>query len=1019
MRSLRRTLLGWVFLLATLVPLVAQRPAFRHFDLRDGLPQSQVTALLEDRHGFIWVGTNTGGVARLGASGFQTFSAAQGLRALFVRNLLEDPQGRIWIASQEGISRIQGESVVNFGPDEGLADASFSALALDAEDQLLVANRQGLFRYRDHRFEPVPLPSPWTGRPLWRVVRDQARNLWLVDREDHIAHWDAQGLREYPLPPNPRPRQLRDVQVDPQGQLWVLQEDRLLRMEKGQWLEERLQGPPRATKASSLRFSPRGGYLVSLGGDGLVEKDSHGRLQWLDSSNGLPRDRILVAIRDRRGSLWVGSDGDGLAVQSLPGLLALDAQGQAGSTPGADLGAVVNILELGDEQFLLASSTGLYRVKMGQGIQAHWTRRQGLPADECWGLLADGSGGVWVGTERGLAHWQRDTVAPAGPKALSRAAITTLVRDGKRILVGCEVGLVALDLQGHLLSQHHLPKELGNDSVTDVVRFQGHLLLATSSGLWEFAEGAIRRTHGEAPFARATITAVGTDSQGHLWVGTMRGLYLWRSGHWDTFGMKDGLPDEGINFITEVSPGRIALGHGKGLTLLEGHRMHHLGLAQGLISEETNHNGFLMDQRGRLWAGMIGGVNILENGRGFRNTPLPPPQVLGLRWPTGFLAPPGLAELPPRPEFLDISFDTGAPLTPGLVHYEAHLQGVDEGWQPVGQSRILHYRNLGSGSYQFHLRASLDGGGWVEAAPLRFQVLPAWHERWLVRGLLGLALLGLLAWFQWWRMQALAAQSRRLEETIQVRTLLLDRQNRALEHAHGQVKRSLESRMKLVDMVTHDLRSPLTSILLFLDRLREVAPGGTKLLDGMEREAHRIEGLLRNLLNQSRAESLLQDIKLTLALPGAVTEGFEDVLRLKADAKGLCFSLEVDPDVHGVWIQADLATLHQVMLNLFENALKFTPLGGSLGIRSRVDREEGTWTLEVWDTGRGIAPDQMADLFRPFGQARGSDAAQGWGLGLSICQSILEAHCGELKVESALGQGSRFTMVLPLDPGTP
>jgi len=216
--------------------------------------------------------------------------------------------------------------------------------------------------------------------------------------------------------------------------------------------------------------------------------------------------------------------------------------------------------------------------------------------------------------------------------------------------------------------------------------------------------------------------------------------------------------------------------------------------------------------------------------------------------------------------------------------------------------------------------------------------------------------------------------------------------------------------------VTHDLRSPLTTILLSLDRLREVAPKGAHLLDGMEREAHRIEGLLRNLLDQSRAESLLQNIQLCRVLPTEVTEGFEDVLHLKAEAKGLVFSLEVAPEVQEVWIKADIATLHQVMLNLFENALKFTPAGGSLGIRSRVDRQDGTWILEVWDTGRGIAPAQVEELFRPFGQAKGTDAAQGWGLGLSICQSILDAHRGELKVESELGQGSRFLMVLPLDP---
>lgn len=138
------------------------------------------------------------------------------------------------------------------------------------------------------------------------------------------------------------------------------------------------------------------------------------------------------------------------------------------------------------------------------------------------------------------------------------------------------------------------------------------------------------------------------------------------------------------------------------------------------------------------------------------------------------------------------------------------------------------------------------------------------------------------------------------------------------------------------------------------------------------------------------------------------------MLRLKAEAKGLQFSLEVDPETERVRIEADTATLQQVMLNLFENALKFTPTGGSVGILSRVKREEGTWILEVWDTGRGVEPEKIAALLQPFGQARASDATQGWALGLSICQSILDAHHGELRIESQLGLGSRFMMVLPL-----
>lgn len=1014
--SLTRTTLIWLWLslLGTLLPLAGQQPSFRRFKLHEGLPQSQVTALLEDRWGFLWVGTNTGGVARLGASGFHTYAAGQGLRALFVRNLMEDPQGSIWVASQEGVSEIRGEVVVNHGPIQGLPAASPSDLALDAEGRVLVANRHGLFRKEGERFAPVPLPAPWTGHALRRVARDRAMGLWLVDQSGQLARWDAQGIKEIPLPPAHRSQPFRDIQVDSSGQVWILLDDALFRREKGQWIQEPLPALPRSAKAFTLRFSPRGGYLVALGSAGILEKDSQGHFQILDASKGLPRDRILVALRDRRGVLWVGSDGDGLAAQSQPGLLAIGLAAVPGEDPIPNLGAISSILELGGDRFLLTSSTGLYQVDFGRGVTAHWTTRQGMPSNECWGLLADGTGGAWISTDRGLARWQGGRVKSGGAQELAKDTITTLVRDGEHLLAGSEQGVIRMDASGRVLSRHRLPQDVGNDGVSNVLRHEGRLLLATSMGLWELADGEIRRVHGDAPFAEATVTALALDSQGRLWVGTMRGLHLYRSGRWESFGTAEGLPDEGINFITEVSPGRIAIGHNKGLTLLEGRSMHHLGLSQGLISEETNHDAFLVDGHGRLWIGMVGGVCVLENVRGFRNPPLPKPRVLGLRWPGGIAASPDSVRVPPQPDFLDLGFDIGAPLVPSAVRYEAFLQGVESHWRPVNQGLTLQYRNLGAGKYQFRLRASSDGTAWAESQPLLIEVLPAWHEQWLVRGGIALGLLFLLGWILWLRIHRLAKRSRDLEETIDARTLLLAHQNRALEQAHEQIKRSLEGRLKFLDMVTHDLRSPLTTILLTLDRLRELAPDGTLMLDVMEREAHRIEVLVRNLLNRSRSETLIQGLQLVTTTPAEVTEGFEDVLRLKAEAHGLGFHLDVSPETERVHVQADTATLHQVMLNLFENALKFTPAGGQVGLRSTVDSGTQTWSLEVWDTGRGLDEGKIQELLKPFSQAHVADAVQGWGLGLSICQSIVDAHRGELKIESELGKGARFRVVLPL-----
>lgn len=1007
----------WGFCLAGAL-LQGQQPAFRHFGLRDGLPQSQVTTLLEDHAGFIWLGTETGGVARMSASGIKPFGAAEGLKARLVYAMIEDRRGGIWIGSEEGISCIRGNAVTNFGPRDGLPAASTLALCLDGDGHLLAGSHAGLFRLQGRRFVQVPLPPPFQGQPIRFMARDKAGGIWLAGSRDLLGRWDGRTLRLFPLPPDGGHASIQDLQADPQGRIWVLLPNRLLRMDRGAWLPVPLPGLPASPKMLSLRFDAHGGgRLIALGGDGLLVVPRQGPPRRLTSADGLPRDSILVALRDSRNVLWVGSDGDGLAAQVVPGLWTLD---QAPDIPGRNLAAVMAIARVGPHRVLLASSTGLYLVQRGQGIKGHWTRAQGLPSDELWCLLPDDRGGAWVGTDRGLVRWREGRVAPVGLAALARTTVLTLVRDQGRILAGTEQGLFLLDAEGRLLGHLSLPASLGTDEIDDVLRYEGHLLVGTPVGLWRVEGDRMLPTFQDAPFSATNVTCMAADAAGELWVGTLNGLYRLHQRRWITYGLQQGLGDDSINFIASLGPGTMVIGHNRGVDILSGHAIQHLTRAQGLISDETNHDGFMVDPEGRLWIGMIGGVSILDAPGTFRNPPLRPPTVLEVRWPGGVVGMPHRVVVPPAPGSLDFTFDTAEPVTPGLLRYQALLEGFDINWRTVpSRGPELHYRGPGAGTYRFRLRVQQDHGPWIEAEPITVVIRPTWYQTWWARGALGLAILGMVWGLVWVRSHRLALRAQALEGTVEARTMALARQNWALEQAHGQIKRSLESRLKLMNMVTHDLRSPLTSIMLSLDRLREVAPEGRALLDLMDREADRIETLLRNLLDRSRSEALLQGLSLAPTVAAAVTEGFEEVLRLKAEAKDLVLRLEVEPGTDRAFIRADLAALQQVMLNLFENALKFTPPGGQVGLRSGLDSPRQEWSLEVWDTGRGLEASQIQEILRPFRQNRSGDAAQGWGLGLSICQDILGAHHGRLEIRSEPGQGAAFRMVLPLMPGGP
>jgi len=144
--------------------------------------------------------------------------------------------------------------------------------------------------------------------------------------------------------------------------------------------------------------------------------------------------------------------------------------------------------------------------------------------------------------------------------------------------------------------------------------------------------------------------------------------------------------------------------------------------------------------------------------------------------------------------------------------------------------------------------------------------------------------------------------------------------------------------------------------------------------------------------------------------PHQLLEGMEDALRLKAEWAGLHFSWDVKP-IEGQ-VLADALAIQQVLLNLFGNALKVTTPGGGVGVRSSVKGER--WVLEIWDTGRGFDAGEIERLFQPFTQVEISDIGKGWGLGLSIVKSLVDAHGANITVESKPGHGSTFRLAFVL-----
>ncbi len=240
-------------------------------------------------------------------------------------------------------------------------------------------------------------------------------------------------------------------------------------------------------------------------------------------------------------------------------------------------------------------------------------------------------------------------------------------------------------------------------------------------------------------------------------------------------------------------------------------------------------------------------------------------------------------------------------------------------------------------------------------------------------------------------------------------------QERALIRAKEDAEAANRAKSAFLATMSHEIRTPLNGVLGMAQAMAvdELSPPQRERLDVIRQSGESLLAILNDVLDLSKIEAGkldLEDAEFDLEeLAQAVHATFAAV----AESKGLSFDLTVERGARGVY-RGDPVRVRQVLWNLVSNALKFTDRGG---VKVRVARKAGALVFEVADSGIGIAPEQLAHLFRKFEQADASTTRRfgGTGLGLAICRELTELMGGEISARSTRGSGATFTVRLPLE----
>lgn len=1014
------------------VPAALETPRLRRLGVDDGLPSSGVHAIAQDRAGYLWLATRDG-LARFDGVDFRVWRYTPGDASALPGNNIQalhvDASDRVWVAieghgvswlgpERRGFSHLRRELGAALGSDEiwAIASTADGAVWLGSFGGGLhrLAADGAITRFVHQPDDARSLPAD---NVLALAVAADG-GLW-VGTTAGLARWTGHDFEAVAAGRLSSPV-VFSLSADADGSLWI---------GTAQGLDRRGPAGDIAPVPWRAQLSDRGVTAVLRDRDGT---------RWIATRSGLDRERdgrvhpvqggpsFLAAFEDHEGGLWFASRGHGL-YRLTAGWRQFGALERRLGDPQGTLGndAVQALAPAGGNRiWVVGSGHALDRVDLDAlTVERVLSGPSAFPDRRLWSVLQRRDGSVWVGHHLGLTRFDpsgdrplRHYLAGSEADAALPGPVTLLCETADGLLWSASLGygLQARDAEGRV--RHSLPADGGAGMAWAgpeqlIPGPDGGLWLAGASGLlrWEAEAQALRPVAG-APEGR--IHGVLFLPPDRLWLSRPGLLEAWR---WQDerlellqrYGSDDGIPAVEAGGLAADRSGVLWLSTPRGLLRFDplARQARLFTSRDGLHSQEFVDRPPLLAGNGIGVAATAAGLALFDPARLRAQAMLPRLSLdaLSLRRDEDEVALPTDAArivLQPADRDLRVAARLLSFADPRGHRYRFRLDGYDPDWVENGARNERVFSRLDPGSYRLQVTAAAAGGPWSLPHELEVQVLPPWWRHpaaGLVAGLLALLLLAAAA--SLYRARLRQRHARQLGE-----------QRRHL------AEQSSEAKSRFLATLGHEIRTPMTGVLGMAELLLGSAlpeAAHAKVLQ-IQRAGQHLLRLLNDALDLARIEAgKLELVAVPFDLHALLDEAAA-LLRPLAEAKGLRFSLQRGPDTPRALL-GDAARVRQILLNLGNNAIKFTERG-EVALRTSALAGDGV-LIEVADSGPGLSAEQQARLFRRFEQADGAQTAArygGSGLGLAICQELAGAMGGRIDVVSAPGEGASFRVALPL-----
>jgi ligand-binding sensor domain-containing protein/signal transduction histidine kinase len=699
----------------------------RFTPVAEDLPNDHARAVIEDRHGAMWIGLSGTGVVRWHGRVVETLTEANGLAGRDVRALAEDGDGRIWAATENGVSMIEPRAF-----DGGSDGGSINRRSLDPSGSALTAGSSRVTTFRVEQGLPA--------NAINRLARGRDGRMWIATPNGVCV---ADPLPRCTPVAFVRGRPTAVVQ-DRRGRVWV-------GSDAGLFSEGFDPSPLAGQPVNTLLPAAQGGLWVGFRDGGVALVDDRG-VERYGASDGLPPGLVVALYEDPEGSVWIATTNGGLA-RLKPKRVQMYAMAQG--LPSHQVGSVVQ-----DATGTIWAGTQCGPVAELRGDRFVPRLTAEMP-NACARILWPArDGALWIGTpDNGVFRWQHGRMTHIDAReGLSDTDITALFEDRDGVMwIGTQLGGVHTYTGGRLSRAFGPADGVATSIVASFAQDRdGRVWIGSNAnGLSVYEGGRFRMlTPAESPPTRS-ISALLVDSRGDLWIGSAtHGLFRRRGGRYEPFGLAQGLDDRMIAVIVEDRDSNLWVGTARGISRLERARIEAvaagrasslepilLDRADGLRNPEGSGGGLdpsgLLDRQGRIWMPTIDGLAVIDPATFRINTVSPRVLIervtVNDRPATAGAA--GALEVPAGTESIELAYTAFSLLAPRKVRFRYRLHGLDSQWHDSGSRRAAYYTRLPPGSYRFEVLAANNDGVWSQRpVSVALTVRPFWWERWDVRG---------------------------------------------------------------------------------------------------------------------------------------------------------------------------------------------------------------------------------------------------------------------------------------------